>query len=212
MIARVLCLLSFALFAPTAFAHKPSDSYLGLNVGGNAIDGHWDIAARDLDAVFDLDRNADGKIDWGELNNRSTEIDAYALSRLGISSGGSPCVLAITDHQVDRHTDGGYLVLDLHATCPAHIDSLDVDYGLLFDIDAQHRGLLKLETASASVTSAVFSASSRRQSFAMGGLSAWTQLRGYVGEGIEHIATGFDHLLFLVALLLPSVLIRRGRH
>ena len=211
MNTRVWVFVCFALFASTAFAHKPSDSYLGLRIDGNAIEGHWDIAARDLDAVFDLDRNTDGKIDWGELNGRSGEIDAYALSRLKVSAGGSACALAITNHQVDRHTDGGYLVLDLHAACPANVDVLDVDYGLLFDIDAQHRGLLKLETGSASVTSAVFSASARRQTFAMDGLSAWTQLRGYVGEGIEHIATGFDHLLFLVALLLPSVLVRRGR-
>jgi hypothetical protein len=212
MIVRLLFALCFALLAAPAFAHKPSDSYLGLRVTDAAIEGHWDIAVRDLDAVFDLDRNADGKIDWGELNGRSAEIDAYALSRLALSSAGSPCPLTITDHQVDRHTDGGYLVVNLRAICAAHLDVLDVDYSLLFDIDALHRGLLKLETGSAAVTSAVFSASNRRQSFAMGGLSAWTQLRGYIGEGIEHIATGFDHLLFLVALLLPSVLVRRGRH
>jgi len=212
MIGRLLFALCFSLFAAPAFAHKPSDSYLALRVSDAAIEGHWDIAVRDLDAVFDLDRNADGKIDWGEIDGRRAEIDVYAASRLALSSAGNPCPLTITDHEVDRHTDGGYLVVNLRAVCSAPVDALDVDYSLLFDIDALHRGLLKLETGSASVTSAVFSASTRRQSFTLGGLSAWTQLRGYIGEGIEHIATGFDHLLFLVALLLPSVLVRRGRH
>jgi len=169
MIARLLFALCFSLLAAPAFAHKPSDSYLGLRVTDTVIEGHWDIAARDLDAVFDLDRNADGKIDWGEINSRSAEIDAYAMSRLALSSSGNPCPLTITDHQVDRHTDGGYLVVNLRVVCSAHVDVLDVDYSLLFDIDALHRGLLKLETGSARVTSAVFSASNRRQSFAMAG-------------------------------------------
>src|SRR4029077_15740595 len=33
----------------------------------------------------------------------------------------------------------------------------------------------------------------------------------YIVEGIWHIWIGFDHILFLLALLLPSVLVRAGR-
>lgn len=208
MIARLAFAFMALAFAGSAFAHKPSDSYLALRVDGAAIDGHWDIAVRDLDAVFDLDRNNDGRVDWGELRARAAEIDAYATSRLALAASGNACPLRVVDHEVDRHSDGGYLVLDVRADCAARVDSLDVDYGLLFDIDAQHRGLLKLE--SGSVVSAVFAQAHRRQTFALARPSPLTQLRGYVADGIEHIATGFDHLLFLVALLLPSVLVRRG--
>jgi len=210
MSARAFLALFLALIAAPAFAHKPSDSYLSLRVADAAIDGHWDIALRDLDAVFDLDRNADGRIDWGELRSRNAEIDAYAISRLALSSANERCPIEVTDHEIDRHSDGGYIVIGLRATCRARVDTLDVDYNLLFDIDAQHRGLLKLETRAA-VVSAVFSQAKSRQSFALGSASAWTQFRAYVGDGIEHIASGFDHLLFLVALLLPSVLVRNGR-
>jgi hypothetical protein len=211
MIARAVVAFLVLVFSASALAHKPSDSYLTLRVDGAAIDGRWDIAVRDLDAVFDLDRNSDGRVDWGELRRRTNEIDDYAASRLSLSSNGARCPLGITDHEVDRHSDGGYLVLTLRGTCTARIDALDVEYGLLFDIDAQHRGLLKLDNGGAAVVGAVFAESRRRQSFAIGNLSAFAQLRGFVGDGIEHIATGFDHLLFLIALLLPSVLVRRGR-
>jgi len=211
MIARTLLALLALVFSASALAHKPSDSYLTLRVDGAAIDGRWDIAVRDLDAVFDLDRSGDGRVDWGELRQRTSEIDDYAASRLALASGGRRCPIAIIDHAIDRHSDGGYLVLTLRGTCAARIDALDVDYGLLFDIDAQHRGLLKLDNGGAAVVSAVFAEARRRQSFEIGNFSALVQLRGFVGDGIVHIATGFDHLLFLVALLLPSVLIRRGR-
>jgi hypothetical protein len=212
MIARILVALVAVAFATTASAHKPSDSYLALRIDGAAIDGHWDIAVRDLDAVFDLDRNGDGRVDWGELRARAAEIDAWAVSRLSLATSETACPLQVADHEVDHHSDGGYLVLDLRAECAGKVAVLDVGYDLLFDIDAQHRGLLKLEAGSGPVVSAVFPETHRRQSFTIGGSSMLAQLRGYVADGIVHIATGFDHLLFLVALLLPSVLVRRGSH
>jgi hypothetical protein len=36
------------LLAPAASAHKPSDSYLSLAVGEQAVTGRWDVALRDL--------------------------------------------------------------------------------------------------------------------------------------------------------------------
>ena len=44
----------------------------------------------------------------------------------------------------------------------------------------------------------------------MGKGSVWQEVRLYLREGIWHIWLGFDHLLFLVTLLLPAVLIRQG--
>ena len=46
---RFLLLLVGLLCALSAYAHKPSDSYLTLNVQGSTIAGQWDIALRDLD-------------------------------------------------------------------------------------------------------------------------------------------------------------------
>jgi hydrogenase/urease accessory protein HupE len=203
-------------FAPLATAHKPSDSYLTLHVDGAAVTGHWDIALRDLDSALDLDRNRDNRIDWGEVRTRLGDIDAYAMSRLKLGVDAGPCPLAATNHLIDRHSDGAYAVMMLSATCPGKIDTLTVDYSLLFDIDAQHRGLLKLETVTTAadeprVVTAVFPSDHRRQAFASGGVSAWKQLGSFVGDGVGHIASGFDHILFLVALLLPAALGRRGR-
>ncbi len=131
-------------FASLAAAHKPSDSYLTLSVDGASVKGHWDIALRDLDVVLDLDRNRDSRIDWGEVRMRSSEIDAYATTHLKLSIDAGPCSLTATDHLIDRHSDGAYAVLTLSGQCPAAIDLLTIDYSLLFDVDAQHRGLLKL--------------------------------------------------------------------
>ena len=77
--------LALSLIALVAQAHKPSDSYLSLQVDGEKITGQWDIALRDLDLVLDLDRNSDASIDWGEVRTRHADIAAYGLSRLALT-------------------------------------------------------------------------------------------------------------------------------
>jgi hypothetical protein len=93
--------------------------------------------------------------------------------------------------------------------CAEAISELTADYRLLFDLDAQHKGLLRLRQ-SASTQAAIFSSESPIQRFTIGQSSRWRQIRQYVREGMWHIWTGYDHLLFLLALLLPSVLTRDG--
>ncbi len=39
-------------------------------------------------------------------------------------------------------------------------------------------------------------------------MSKSEQFADYVKEGVLHIWTGFDHILFLLSLLLPAVLVR----
>jgi HupE / UreJ protein len=38
--------------------------------------------------------------------------------------------------------------------------------------------------------------------------SPWTQFLDYLATGVEHIWTGYDHILFLLSLLLPAVVVR----
>jgi hypothetical protein len=200
------------LFCTVASAHKPSDSYLTLVGDGQHLDGHWDIALRDLDAVLGLDRDGDAAITWGEVRARWSEIDRYALDHLALATQAGTCRVGVHGHRIDRHTDGSYAVLDIDGTCPDAIDALTVDYSLLFDIDAQHRGLVNFSTKDngARTVAAVFPSDRRTQTIGAGATRPWSQFASFVGDGVKHIATGYDHILFLVALLLPSVLRRES--
>ncbi|HKC95670.1 MAG TPA: HupE/UreJ family protein [Nitrospira sp.] len=198
-----------ALFVQPAWAHKPSDSYMSLTVQETQISGQWDIALRDLNDAIGLDTDDDGAISWGEVRTKHTEIASYAFSRLKLQSSEVICPIAISDQLVDHHTDGAYAVLQFIATCPTEIHHLTIDYRLLFDLDAQHKGLLLLSDETHTQT-AIFSQESPVHSFTMGEGSVWQAVRQYLREGVWHIWLGFDHLLFLVTLLVPAVLIRQG--
>lgn len=197
-------LLWALLLAAPAHAHKPSDSYLTLDARAATVQGQWDIALRDLDHAIGLDADGNGEITWGELRARHAAIAAYALARLAVQADGADCVLNAGEQLVDEHTDGAYTVLRFEARCPAPAKVLGVRYRLFADLDPQHRGLLNL-VGEAGVRTAVFSPQAAEQRFelaTLGGLAAFGQ---YLVEGVWHIWIGFDHILFLVSLLLPAV-------
>jgi hypothetical protein len=207
---RVALLLVFIAFSGAAAAHKPSDSYLAVAVNGADVHGQWDIALRDLDFAIGLDSNGDGEITWGELRARHADIAAYALSRLAVTLGGAPCPLNATEQLVDNHSDGAYAVMRFTAQCAKPGEALELGYNLFFDLDPQHKGLLRLEYAGTTRT-AIFSPDAARQRFELMRPSLFTQFIDYAREGVWHIWIGFDHILFLLSLLLPAVLIPFGK-
>lgn len=204
---RILFVMISLLFSLPAWAHKPSDSYLSLSIQNDHIEGQWDIALRDLADAIGLDSDGDGQLTWGEVRNKHGEIGAYALARLALSADRQVCQTQVLEQLIDHHTDGAYSVLRFRSDCDGPIERLAVDYRLLFDIDAQHKGLLRL-TQGGQTSTAIFSRESTAQEFSVAKRSRWTESMQFIHEGIWHIWMGFDHVLFLLALLLPAVLIR----
>ncbi|MEJ7687934.1 MAG: HupE/UreJ family protein [Variovorax sp.] len=222
--AALLC-IGLAAAALPALAHKASDAYLQLHRGAdNMLAARWDIALRDLDATLDLDANADRKLSWGEVRTRLDDIQAYAMARLRFQQG--RCALAPSEPAaVEDRVDGAYLVLRLQGRCePAA--TLELDYRLFREIDPTHRGLLRiasdggaaaavrsLDPAGGPVTVAwpgeVAAIASAAAPGAAAAPAAPAEGRGFFRDGVHHILIGYDHVLFLICLMLPAVLRRR---
>ncbi len=207
MVKRLIFLIISLLLSLPAWAHKPSDSYLSLSVQNDHVEGQWDIALRDLNDAIGLDDDGNGEITWREVRGKHDKISAYALSRLTLSSNTQACTAQTLEQLIDYHTDGAYSVLRFRADCTGVVQQLRVDYRLLFDIDAQHKGLLRL-TQGKQTSTAIFSQEQPTQEFVGTNRSLWIQSRQFIHEGIWHIWLGFDHVLFLLTLLLPAVLVR----
>ena len=211
-----------------ALAHKPSDSYLTLSASptqaqttqtGQSITARWDIALRDLDYVLQLDRDGNGELTWAETRQREADITKLATGALLVSADSQACPWsASAPMQLDKHSDGTYAVLSLAAQCPATTSApktISATYSLFFDVDPSHRGLVQwlAPGAKADETTAqalIFSTESSSQALSLTP-TGWQQtLRQYVIEGTWHIWIGYDHILFLLSLLLPAVLVRRA--
>jgi len=209
MLKKTLLTALILACAATAQAHKASDSYLTLRTDGAGLAARWDLALRDLDQAIGLDGDGNGAITWGEVRSRWDAIDVYALARLHIAAGEVACATRSVEHLIDRHSDGAYAVLRFGVDCPGGAGALDVRYGLFFDFDPQHRGLLQFVGAEATRT-LLFSADQRLQHLDLAAAGAWESLRAFWLDGVWHIWAGFDHILFLLALLMPAVLRREN--
>jgi len=209
-------LLALAAYAGGVMAHKSSDSYLQLDARPGALALRWDIALRDLDVALDLDADADGKLTWGEVRTAWPRIEAYATARLAIDG----CPLKTGEHGLERRSDGAYAVLHLSSTCTLP-SSPAIRYSLFAEVDPTHRGIAKVERpgepvvltvldpqragAAGTAAAASAAASAMASAAAAEAPSRWQ----FLVEGIRHILGGYDHVLFLLCLLLPAVMRRR---
>ncbi len=189
-------------------AHKSSDAYLQIDAGPTATTVRWDIALRDLDVELALDADDDGRLTWGEVRAAWPRIEAYALPRLQI--GG--CTLRPTGQALERRNDGAYAVLMLSGDCVL-TQQPALGYTLFREIDPTHRGIARIQLAGQPLALALLDPSRgvTLQAAAPAGepgpvatAGPW----GFVQEGVHHILTGYDHVLFLLCLLLPSVMRR----
>ncbi|RYY63103.1 MAG: HupE/UreJ family protein, partial [Comamonadaceae bacterium] len=217
-----LALIAAALLAMPAHAHKASDAYLQLQRVDGGVQLRWDIALRDLDAVLELDRDGDQKLSWGEVKERLPDVRAYALAHLQLQRG--RCALAETSPPaLERRVDGTYLVLQLQGRCAVG-EALDVDYSLFREVDPTHRGLLRVDMGANAaplvrsldpVAGVVTVGLAGNPVTASGAASATPSAdhslpagAAFFLDGVHHILIGYDHILFLISLLLPAVLLR----
>jgi hypothetical protein len=222
---RSLTALAAALLATTAQAHKPSDAYLQLEVDGTRIEQRLDIALRDLDRELVLDADDDGSITWGEVRTRWDQIAALADGALQLQpEGPSADGPAVSCHvvvppggarpQLDEHSDGRYAVLQRSWVCDAPVRALRVDYRLFAASDPTHRGILRVRHGGHESIAALVPGAAPRHVVIDEAAAGGAPLRGgldFIAEGVHHILIGTDHILFLLALLLPAVLVRAAR-
>ncbi|MBL0214118.1 MAG: HupE/UreJ family protein [Myxococcales bacterium] len=194
----------FAVLVGTAlpaWAHKPSDAHVRLAVTGGTLTGRIDVAVRDLDAALALDDDGDGEITWRELSAAAPRIQTYVAERLAFAADGMSCTLSLEAPGVAELSDGAYWAVPLTVGCPHHPAVLAITYRLLFDVDAQHRGLVHLEGQTLIV---------RNGDPVRAALDGETSFGSFVKEGVWHIWMGLDHCLFLLCLILPAVFQRPG--
>jgi hypothetical protein len=207
-----LLALAIGLTPLTALAHKESDAYLTLRTdtsNNHVMHGQWDIALRDLDFAIGIDANHDGAITWGEVQAQRKAIEDYALSRLEVKGDGLTCAMQSSGQKIDEHTDGIYAVVLFDAVCDKNIPSkVTVVYRLMYDLDPYHRGIVTIRSGD-KIAGAVLGPSNPMASLDLREPDRWGEFKSFVTDGIWHIWTGVDHILFLLSLLLPAVLIRR---
>ena len=234
---RLLTLMALSLgLCPSVLAHKSSDAYVQLKRLDTGLSLRLDVALRDLDMPLDLDANGDARITAGEVKAAWPAIESYALARLSLEgcslsvtnrglerrTDGAYAVLWMESSCKPQAAPAIRYTL-LREFDPTHRGLLKLEWGeqpmVLKVLDPNRPDDLAAAVAQAAPGEAAHvsggdptTTSTAKEG--TGGVSSATEMPraapvpSFLGEGIHHIITGYDHVLFLMCLLLPSVMRR----
>lgn len=194
-------LVPLTLAATSAIAHTSAATFLSVNaVSDSAVNATIDVDVRDLHHLLNLDGNDDAAISWGELTQAGAAIETLVLSHTQLRTDSGTCTVTGRDTlALAEHGDGLYAHLSLRLACMNADGSLLVDDSGWFSFDPNHRALLEFVDVDGSRVQAVLSSTSPQWKMAERPLA---RLQRFLGEGMRHLITGYDHLAFLCVLLL----------
>lgn len=223
---KALLTASCLLVGTAVQAHKSSDAYVRLSGGGSAeVVVRLDVALRDLDVALDLDTDGDGKLTWAEVRSAWPAIETYVVAHFQLEG----CTLPAAARSLQSRIDGVYAALQWRPDCrPAAAPS--IRYSLLAQLDPTHRGIARIDWAGTAPVLRVLvpriepafeslpatdarlaTGPSPTDARPDGPAVTATRALQFLREGVQHIVTGYDHVLFLICLLLPSVMRRTAQ-
>jgi hypothetical protein len=195
----------FALGAQPALAHSTSTSFVMLDVpdAEGPVGVRWDLSLHDIVWSVFIDRDFDGVVTWAEVQTARVTIEAAALGQIAVHRGGAACALRVQDLALATRVEQNFLSIAMVADCP-RTGLLALSGPLFMSGDASQRVLLSAARGQEQIAGVISPAEPQWDEPAR--VSAWASFVRFIGEGIWHVAIGYDHIAFVLLLLLPSVL------
>ena len=190
--ALVLC------SATPAFAHQSSVVYQDFQVSGHDLYDTVQIASGDL-----FEALGTKEITPSMLRQRRREVYDYVAARLHVQNGGQPCPAAFDGFEVTEKTSGFFAGVRVRFACARQAEQLTIDYDLFFDLDPRHQCFSRLDVGDGVLREFVFQRDQRRWDISRP-VTAWDHIWEYLQMGVGHIFTGYDHILFLIGLLVVA--------
>jgi hypothetical protein len=194
------------LSSRSAAAHGLGTSELRLQVTGSRILGQWEIQARDARIALGLQPRAVDDSEVGDLGEREAALATYLLRQLALEGDDKTCPMQFAE---PMSIERDHLVFHLSSLCPMEFSRLAIHCDLLFDLDSRHRAYFSVNDPRVTHVG-VFRADKRSVTLQINQFHLAAGFFEFLRDGLAHILSGWDHLFFLLALLLPAPLLRSG--
>ncbi|MBS2016101.1 MAG: HupE/UreJ family protein [Deltaproteobacteria bacterium] len=159
-----------------------------------------------------LDANHDGHVTAIEVEEAKKELESKVIARIDVRAGDTPCTPVLTSAAL---TEADGLLVDGRFSCAKQGAAVNVDVKLLDDLSHGHRHVARgvgaatqdevlyrghstFTIAPPAGTATAEGPAAAPAPAAPASVSAWS----FFKMGIEHILTGYDHLVFLAGLVL----------
>jgi len=195
------------LLGATLSAHALSVSYAQVSVQDRRIAAIVRLPIDDVDLLLRLDTDLDGQISSAELEAAKPRLQAYVTKHLRVRADDANLSIEIGRLSLWRDpAKRQYLEAECAAAAPRTIEAVSVHSDFLVELYPAHKTLGEMQIAGRR-EQFVFDAQHAYTGRAAAG-SASATLFSFLGLGIEHIFTGYDHILFLFGLLLVGTGLR----
>jgi hydrogenase/urease accessory protein HupE len=207
MTRALAALAVVTLCAVRAAAHQGGVSYADVSVDRTQVTIALHVAYTDWMPMVDVDVNHDGIFTTDEARTRLPRLGSFALAHAVVNADGRPCTGTATDVEMGRRLGAPFATLWLVYACPGPIQSATLRLDVFERDHPGHRTLATIydrQAPGAPPRQHVFAPGSETLEVAVGAPGVASAVREFVWLGVEHIFTGYDHVLFLLALLLVA--------
>ena len=193
----------FLLFSTFLRADILKENFITFDFNGTVPTVVVDFESDNLEQFIMIDTNKNDIVSWKEIYSKQAEIETFVLSHINISIDKQPCSLNVTKFEVYRRVHQSYIKLHLTLLCPLPQEVVRLKYDLFFDVDKDQKAFVTL--ANSTMKPHILSSREIDVSLSLTETSLWSSFKAFFVDGVWHIWIGFDHILFLFMLLLPSV-------
>jgi hypothetical protein len=222
-ISLVLAALAVALglLPGVAEAHSGKQSYVYLSLYDDGLEGRIEVPARDIEPILGFEVPQEEGPAREVMEERGDEVIAYFEENLTIGDGTTDWDIVYDGFDVLVTPAGTYIQLpfvvdqDFGGAPPR---SFVVDYSGVIEANPEKDALLLIEHDWRSATFnneagelLGFSTGRTEQTVVVDDASTLSSLAEVRGLGTTAVRAGVDHLLLVVAIVLPTALVAAGR-
>jgi hydrogenase/urease accessory protein HupE len=209
VVGRVILAALFSLVPlRDAAAHDPGLSSLTIRPRSSGLEATLTLAAKDAAQIAELDENHDGTVTQVEFARGRRQLDTAVARQVLIAADGK----VAKDKSIRSRLDENNNVevrLDFGATV---FSSLEIQSNLVASLALGHRQYLQVQNSTGeTVFERLLSPGADRVTVQMphtgASMASFETVRSFanfLSLGVKHILTGYDHLLFLLGLLVVA--------
>lgn len=204
--------------AAALLAHNPDTSYVRVTISADKIETRLTYDVFTLLKITPLDDNKDNRLQRTELENHAPQIADYLKSKIGLAISEDdedaslgefrsflwPPDIGDSIPAADYHSQNGLIPFDFVRPIEYVPEEIAIAFGFFDRFTDRHTvlGVFKYEKHEFETT---FNAYTPDFTYTTGmETPLWHRLRKFFVMGVEHIFLGYDHICFLIALIVVS--------
>lgn len=184
------------------FAHSMSVSFIEITLKGSQANFKYRLPMAELDLLFLVDENLDGTYQQSEVEKASSQIDHYMQEQIKLKVNNFPITLFPQNRELwSDEEDHMFVDLWQEVVLSEKISQVDFVVKIFQELIPDHKTLVLINSEEGS-RQLVFDQSNPGTSWTPEDTGFWAQFFNFLVLGAEHIFLGYDHVLFLIGILL----------